>query len=374
MKFGHLKLSGIIIKTGFNTLPMTRLTFLFLLLALPFSWANAQGYETIITHIGDNNLLNITQSGTGHKVDVLQNSSNSSGLQNNPMGFGILNVPLSNVAVIEEHGDDHSVTVHQNGASTAKVFVGTESVPNAENTTTLHQMGDGNFAIQKILGADANNNELEVGQYGNDNFSWQFIDNGSHNKGEGTQAGSSNLIKQLIEGSYNDLEILQVGDNNKAYQWIRGSESELNEVLFEQFGDYNYASLVITGSENSFKSNQSGNSNRISGDKWFKGKAAGQTGSENNIHVLQMGDDNAMTLNQIGSENSITGMSSFQGTTQMGNENFLELNQVGEGNLTNGIQIDQGNTANITQTGNFHHSHSLQVGANNSALIIQSNN
>src|SRR5690606_35633844 len=139
------------------------------------------------------------------------------------------------------------------------------------------------------------------------NFSWQFIANGSHNKGDGTQERARNLIKQLIEGSYNDLEILQVGDGNKAYQWIRGSESELHAVLFELFGDDNYESLVITGSENSFKSNQCGNSNRISGVKWFKGKAAGQTGSENNIHVLQMGDDNAMTLNQIGSENSITG-------------------------------------------------------------------
>src|SRR5690606_41666989 len=116
MKFGHLKLSGIIIKTGFNTLPMTRLTFLFLLLALPFSWANAQGYETIISHIGDNNLLNITQSGTGHKVDMFQNSPNSSGVQINPLGFGIVNEPLSNVLVIEDLGDDHRVPVHLNGA------------------------------------------------------------------------------------------------------------------------------------------------------------------------------------------------------------------------------------------------------------------
>ncbi len=341
------------------------------------SYSFAQSSQSHIIATGDFNQADVYQIGT-HQSQIFQTSSASNISQQNAADVKQANRPVDNltgnVSLINQYGNGHESTIKQVGANTMEVYIGADGngnvSSNAKNKTFANQFGEANNGKQVVRGSSATESSLSMIQFGENNTSSQIASWARSSKGLGTQSGNNNDLWQQVDGLNNEASTLQFGNANYSFQWIENGNSanNLNEVY--QSGDNNISRIVTSGSDNYYKLDQLGNDNRavgISGDQYSNGE---QIGEGNGITITQAGNTNQISLRQEGMENTIGG-TTVLGALQIGDDNIGKLTQTGNGLKSISGQFGNNNLIEIDQNGNNSSSMIFQAGQINNAFINQ---
>jgi len=162
-----------------------------------------------------------------------------------------------------------------------KGYQTTLTPPVGKSKFWIYQLGNNNFSDQDIQGTDwgyaDGNNTMTSDQYGNNNYSAQYMlggDNtavvkqvGDYNDNEVQynpapntnvepsfdayymqyQNGYFNFAKIDLDGSYNHTAQYQLGDHNWTYMYIRGDK---NNSAQQQEGNWNKSDIYIYGNNN----------------------------------------------------------------------------------------------------------------------------
>lgn len=338
----------------------------------------AQSNESKAVENGNFNRSLVTQSGT-HKSNILQNSSALSVADENLTTVNQSNISAYNIfgskSNVEQNGKSHISSITQIGNNNLDVYIGSDGTTpsaNVDNETRAIQYGNLNNGKQVIRGASANQSLLTLDQGGNDNNSNQTASWAVSSKGAVVQTGNSNDVWQQVDGTRDEASTVQIGDDNYSYQWIENGNSHDNKNTVLQTGNNNISRVVTSGEDNKFNLLQIGKSNKLVGITGGIYTNAIQSGSANNAVLTQAGDNNEVWLEQTGDRNSIKG-TSVAGAHQLGNFNKSVFDQDGDDNTIVSKQFGHHNSEIVTQTGDSHVSTVKQLGNNNSFLTNQGN-
>ncbi len=339
----------------------------------------AQSNESKIVETGDYNQAVVTQAGT-HTSSVFQASSAqnladknlTTVTQNNINAYSI----SESESVVEQYGKSHISTVLQTGKNYIEVFIGSDGTSpseNVDNETNARQYGFLNSGLQVIRGATANQSLLSLDQGGTNNNSVQTASWAVSSKGIVVQNGNENDVWQQIDGTRDEAYTTQLGDQNYSYQWIENGSSQDNINTVIQTGNGNISRVITKGDDNRFSLLQIGNNNKLVGLAGGIYSNAEQTGDDNVATITQSGDDNEVLLQQSGDGNTIKG-TSIAGAFQLGSSNKAIFSQNGDNLTIISKQFGHQNLEDAAQTGDGHISNVKQLGNQNSSIGVQANN
>ncbi len=250
-------------------------------------------------------------------------------------------------------GDDNILDITQSGEQDVAVQV--INLLCNENEAVINQSGGSNNVAYQVISGVLN--DLDIDQDTTVDTSAGQAINGNRNEADIDQTSvSSTMAGQAVVGNNNKADIDQMnGSNNLAYQNIEGNQ---NTVYTDQDGSNNTAVVGIEGEDNYVKQIQTGNEN-VSSITLLNGKnPAGGPINLNEVHHTQTGNLNTGVILMSGSDLNTVDF------VQEGNFNIgaitvinsdlcdIDLSQVGHENrglvdVTNCVQC----TARLTQTG-----------------------
>ncbi len=298
-----------------------------------------------------NLISKVEQDGSGNTATIVQKGIGPDVVTSGTQRRGPANV----LKILEQTGDLHMATLTQNGF---KNYIGTVSQTGGnQNTVSIILTGEGNGGNSSAhvnngraaVGALTNgalasgataSNATQIGsnnsvQYevagGNDN-QFGFYQDGLGNKAESIyitgdrnqlgvyQEGDRNVLTLAqIDGSDNVVGLRQIGSDNTAALTITGASSDRNggahsftanpalsagltAGLIEQLGNWNSATLDVSGSDNVFATKQ--DSGAYAGSQVTNSIVGTITGNSNQVAVKQIGVDNSITFTQNGGANN----------------------------------------------------------------------
>ncbi len=170
------------------------------------------GFDGIITQLGNRNEAYIYQSG---------NKGNGTVLQTGNRNYGNMSVWGEDAnAWIQQQGDDNTANQYMGQGAGLKV---------KNSYLEAKQFGNRNEATQTIIGqgfaggVTSDNNEGRIYQDGDDNTGMQYIGvyngNVANNLGVITQLGNNNNASQYLNGDGNTSTINQTGNQNEAVSY-----------------------------------------------------------------------------------------------------------------------------------------------------------
>lgn len=301
---------------------------------------------------GSGNSVDITQSGWGRNrvgyVKQIQAGTGNNQLDVRQTGAYDRLETVTQTSNVES-GTPNRITVRMYGLSNGTGNLGYFASETGAETSTLRQ-GNINPASQGnsiTLNVTGYRNDFGVTQNGNDNtvgtlnMSGEFNDLGILQTGDNNtvsmaavsgfanvigvkQIGDINLASVSVSGSFNQLGVAQLGNGNDANVTVTGVNNGLAPNLWgstswsgaalivananpmlergmvTQNGDYNVASLTVTGISNAFGLLQDGDSNAITGlqNGNFNQAAVAQTGNSNTANFTQVGNGNSLGISQ----------------------------------------------------------------------------
>lgn len=339
-----------------------------------------------VTQDGQENLLNLNQSGVGHQTATVnqQGQKNETDIQQSAN---------HSISYVEQVGDvDGENYAHQRFAASQvegriiqsgdyneayqsmpytppvknsymesaqtgnnnyseQMIVGDEwGFADGNNAATITQTGDGNWSVQSIVGRgnsesqviEGNGNTVLQSQNGDNNSSTINIGPedsyvGDDNHVEITQNVSGSKANVTLHGSDNVTEITQ---NAGSGDWhvvkaMKGDGNEVSITADNGGGNRGYWLLKWGSDNNMLTVDQSGSGN-VAGGKI-------QSSSDNDISIIQHGDDNL-----VGSDPNNWNVN--DGVVIMnGSLNTVDIQQMSDGNQTTVDISGSGNTATVTQ-------------------------
>ncbi|MFG6660973.1 hypothetical protein [Sulfitobacter sp. 915] len=287
--------------------------------------------ENSILQEGDNNNLNIVQSGDSNLLGAQKNWSGTVVEANNFMQIGD-----NNDLEATQSGDGNAF---QNFSQTANSPTTTDT-----NKVKVEQSGDNNLI------AATNTGSKQV-----------YTGSGDANEIDILQSGNDNAVRRMEQtGNGNELNIRMSGERNNinyAYQFAKSGESVAN----------NYALVIMSGNDNG----HGALTDDFSGAPGALASRIGQRGLDNRITLDFAGDMNDYGTVQNGERNRatgivITGDQNSLGVNQYGSDNRIALSTVaGDGNSIGFRQIGSNNEAAADIVGNLNRSLIEQVGSDN---------
>jgi hypothetical protein len=299
-----------------------------------------------------NILANLRQVGSGNRFGSIQ-SGDLNRIGEEPRSAGL---PIGGIV---QRGTDNRGWLVQDGTQNLIEY--------------LQQYGNENAARVRMSG-----NRNAISQIHQNNESWAVAGlgnrisiaiSGDDNGGDGTgwvgelirspslampgiahavfsQIGDDNdLTLVVMAGAETKYGMTQVGDGNDAHVAIAGelpgTTAAFNETAVFQYGDTNYVSHTVSGSNNTGAFRQEGNRNTVT---------ATQSGIFNTARVAISGSDNASDLEQWGVGSSALKPNSI-GLDIAGDFNISSLMQSGSGNSLAVLQENQANTSRLVQSG-----------------------
>jgi minor curlin subunit len=338
----------------------------------------AQNSVSTIVETGDHSRAIVTQAGT-HTSSVLQKSNATSVADENLATITQTNIPVYNTtgnsSLVEQHGNSHIITVIQIGDNALEAYIGSDGSfvdANTDNETFARQNGVGNDGEQYIRGGGATKSKLTLNQGGLTNSSTQIASWAVSSKGTVSQAGNSNGSWQQVDGTKNEASTTQLGDDNYSFQWIENGGSSDNRSNVLQAGNRNTSGVLIKGDDNVFSLSQIGNDNVLVGITGGIYSNAEQIGDGNSAVLTQTGDENEFWVEQTGNDNKIKG-TTLVGALQLGTGNKAIFSQNGDENTIISNQVGHNNFEKVIQTGEEQNSITRQTGVANVGNISQGN-
>lgn len=316
-----------------------------------------------IGQLGDDNLADLTQSGTQNAGLVLQGgeAKNMADIdQTGSQGIVILGQlgeiggTMGNTANITQGGTENAMLIGQGGQ---------------DNTATIDQKGTGNG----LVGGSTLEGGIAVGQYGSGNdvkvdqnatTSAVIIGQGNIDPSFPLTLSLSSLGTAIVPVEGNSADVTQTGEDNIAVIAQAGDDN--TATVTSQAGMENDILILQTGDDNEGKAAQSGSENEGGifqiGDGNFGDLT--QNGTLSQVSIDQLGDNNEAEVDQkSGSKFNVTSVS------QAGNENTAAVVQTG----VNDESLAFGGLVLIDQNGNSGVAEATQGGVLNTIFITQSN-
>ncbi len=299
-----------------------------------------------------NNVIDVTQTGTGNVVDRIDQKASGTGA-------------AANQITVTMSGTDNG-TMDLSGTapfytSRAWAMGATQSAliqNNYGNTNGVAVPGtvSGNIIDLNVAGSG---NQFGLTQKGSDNvagFGSQVSLTGADNTFGSYQAGEGNVITGVtIEGDRNDVGIWQIGSTNTATVSMISVGSDDNGLSIAQQGTSNTATVSITGSGNGDASFASGSTAKALVDAnpatMFGGtivQGSSLSSTTNMASLTVFGNDNAFAISSLGSNNTVTGTigtaasdssNNSAAVVQNGSSNTASFSQTGSG--SNSVSISQ---------------------------------
>ena len=252
----------------------------------------------VFTH-GDNNIDDITQSGTSNQALTTHGDAATASSSNRALVVqrSALNNTLANTVELTTAGTQHLTDVAQTGNAHAV----TTAQRGLANRAYTRQETSGNTASINQIGIRNTDIIVQIDLTNTGSTSTAGIDNANYIVQQG---GPTNTARTEIHGDRNSATLLQVGSQNFAYSNMRntnpgvpagqqgGGHSDNNFLSLTQRGYGNSASSFVGGDHNNVMLRQSGSSN-----------LAGISYQANGIQVL--GHRNVVTGEQSGSHNQL---------------------------------------------------------------------
>uniref|UniRef100_E6VF86 Curlin associated repeat protein n=1 Tax=Rhodopseudomonas palustris (strain DX-1) TaxID=652103 RepID=E6VF86_RHOPX len=342
---------------------------------------NSVGRDTKGIQSGAGNSADIAQAGVSSDVELQQFGTNNGSV---PAGWNWTNDSgVFNKIVQDSSSVGSKVSVVQNGEN--NVFSIKQG--NTSNNTSVTQTGKWAMAyVRQGLGAAETDGATSVQMPFGGNYNVATISQNS--------AGLNYAVAVQGGGDSNSLGIYQNGDLLGANAWqegagnvfssnqsgvgntigitggIYGSDTPIkqkgngNSYVSNQSGSNNTANGTQTGDVNVVFNNQGGTNNSIAGS---------QTNNNNNVNNSQFGSYSKLTYTQTnsgGATNYIVNIQNGAGT--VGSQNTAVVEQSGFGLYSSGQQSGgDGNSASVTQDGSLHASYYVQSGATNTIAVAQ---
>lgn len=323
------------------------------------SWYGGQVYSNPSQH--GNRLTLARQNGTGNTIDVEQKGTGVLG----GSGDTQLTGPRNAIHTIDQTGQNHTATVHQDGY---RNYVEKVEQSGSSNKATIILGGEGNGANNAAgvagIGAFTSGRGAElagaavstVRQSGTGNEVHYTVEGANYNQFGFFQDGTGNkAVNILIKGDRNELGVYQDGTNNElVLSTILGKD---NIIGLRQVGTSNVATVNISQDRNGGYHDFTIGSEPLH----VAGNLASNQGLTAGL-LQQRGVFNQVTLNVNGSDNTFASLqdnSAHLAPTQ----NVIIANVSGNWNQAAIVQAGNNNYANLTQNG----------GSNNAA-IQQGNN
>jgi hypothetical protein len=301
---------------------------------------------------GSGNSVDITQSGWGRNrvgyVKQIQAGTGNNQLDVDQSGWKDrleTVTQTSNVAT----GTPNRITVRMNGVANGTGGLGYFASETGAESSTLRQgninpASQGNSITLNVTGAG---NDFGVTQNGNDNTVGTLSLGGATNDLGILQTGDDNTVSMAsVSGLLNVIGVKQIGDINMASVSVTGS---FNKLGVAQIGNGNDANVTVSGLNNGLAptiwgvANWSGAALTVaSGNPLLDRGMVKQMGDYNVASLTVSGNSNAFGLLQNGDNNAITGL-------QNGNYNQAAVAQNGNSNTANFSQIGNGNSLGISQ-------------------------
>jgi hypothetical protein len=301
---------------------------------------------------GSGNSTEITQAGWGsNRVGYVKQTQSGTGVNTLDVRqsgwLDRLETVTQNSSV--DAGAPNLITVRMDGVRNGSgSLAGFASETGAETSTlrqgNLNAASQGNSIFLRVTGTG---NDFGVTQNGNDNNVGTLNLGGLYNDLGITQGGNGNTVAMAsVSGTLNIIGVKQLGDMNLATVSVSGS---FNQMGVSQEGASNNATVTVSGLNNGLAPSLWGSSNWsgaaltvASANPMLDRGMVKQMGEFNTASLIVTGNNNAFGLLQDGDSNAITGM-------QNGNYNQAAVAQVGNGNTANFTQIGNGNSLGISQ-------------------------
>ena len=286
---------------------------------------NRVGYIKQIQAGTGNNQLDVRQTGLSNRLETVTQTSNV------------------------ESGTPNRITVRMNGIRNGTGGLGFFASETGAETSTLRQ-GNINSASQGnsiTLNVTGYRNDFGVTQNGNDNTVGTLNLGGEYNDLGILQTGDNNTVSMAaVSGFANVIGVKQIGDINLASVSVSGS---FNQLGVAQLGNGNDANVTVTGVNNGLAPNLWGSTNWsgaalivANANPMLERGMVTQNGDYNVASLTVTGISNAFGLLQDGDSNAITGL-------QNGNFNQAAVVQAGNSNTANFAQVGNGNSLGISQ-------------------------
>ncbi|OZB20417.1 MAG: hypothetical protein B7X55_00435 [Rhodobacterales bacterium 34-62-10] len=265
------------------------------------------------------NVLDITQTGFGDRVETIYQRSNTGGNAQN-------RITVTMAGAGNGQGDLGGFA-GATGATSSALKQGNLTATSRGNRITLNVTDVGNDFGVTQNGRDNTVGTLNLGGVGNDLGI--------------NQMGNGNTVSMAsISGWFNEIGVKQLGDTNLASVSVSGWS---NEMGIYQDGLSNIASVIITGHGNGLGAAWSGSALTVANATPMLDRGmVKQIGEYNTSSLIVSGNNNAFGLLQDGDSNAITGV-------QNGNYNQAAVAQAGDGNTANFTQTGNGNSLGISQ-------------------------
>jgi hypothetical protein len=281
---------------------------------------------------GDQNDATVTQNGRGNLVSRIYQNDNSGGTATDPTNVLTINQSGATYLQYEHSTPSLGPSTNYNYSPNSVVSVTQTNPGGTVNTLTLTQTGSTFHQANQIMRVEQN---------------------GTDNAGSVTQDGRRNFL----------LSLDQLGDGNAATVGLHGygngdpstglTSTSVTAAAFD-VGSHaavvglGQATVYQNGTGNTATYSATGNSNRY---------ALSQTDDSNGINGVVSGDNNQAAVSQWGGSSNTAdflqyGNSNDLGIAQDGGSNIATVNVMGNSNALGSDQVGNGNMLTATFTGN----------------------
>ncbi|WP_019988859.1 beta strand repeat-containing protein [Rudanella lutea] len=350
-----------------------------------------------------NNNATVTQNGAFNVAATNQNDRSAGNTATvTQFGSGASTAANQLNTVITRQNGNNSV---QSAGNQITVTQGAAGTPILNTQALATQLGASNEITIMQIGGNGNrivNNGIDgltVDPYVDNAETMGVIQVGTGNRTTVNQNGTNNNANEIEAfGNANTTAVDQLGNNNDAtvrMTPIRGTGNDNNNIQIQQTGNNNNARFILRAANTTTEANPNFSITQTGDEHWARvqvyGDAASQSGTagkDNEVVVSQSGTNtNAATRNllnaAIDGDNNVVKVTQNSGTALPGNSigttgdasggginngdrglylsgdfSDVELSQTGNGNQINmavqstATALSEGNTVDVTQTGN----------------------